>query len=95
MSSLFNSYSLPIPSIRYDLQRIPINQNGHSLLYFHDSLGYATPDFSLPFEAETVLSLIDGHRSVEDILKFSSDEITKDHVLGYVRFLADPGVLEG
>ncbi len=94
MSSLFNSYTLPIPPVRYDIQRIPIHQNGHSLLYFHDSLGYATPDFALPLESETMLSLIDGNRSVEDILKFSSEDVSKEQVLGYVRFLDEHVVLE-
>ncbi len=94
MPSLFNSYTLPIPPIRYDIQRIPIHQNGHSLLYFYDSLGYATPDFALPLEAEAILSLIDGNRSVEDILKFSSEDVSKEQVLGYVRFMDEHGALE-
>ena len=94
MEKLFNSYTQPIPPIRYDIQRIPIHQNGHSLLFFYDSLGYATPDFALPLESETILSLIDGIRSVEKILKFSSEDVTKEQVLGYVRFLDEHGVLQ-
>ncbi|MFV1883093.1 MAG: AmmeMemoRadiSam system protein B [Balneola sp.] len=94
MSLLFNSYTKPIPPVRYDIQRIPLNQNGHSLLYFYDSLGYATPDFALPIESETVLSLIDGIRSVEKILKFSAGDVTKEQILGYVRFLDENGVLQ-
>lgn len=94
MPKPFNSYTKPIPPVRYDIQRIPIQQNGHSLLYFYDSLGYATPDFALPIESETMLSLIDGVRSVEEILKFSAEEITKEQVLGYVRFLDEHGILQ-
>ncbi|GAB5410057.1 MAG: AmmeMemoRadiSam system protein B [Balneolaceae bacterium] len=94
MNKLFNSYSLPIPPIRFDIQRIPVQQNGHSLIHFFDSMGYATPDFVIPSETETILSLIDGSRSVEDILKFSSDEVTKEQILGYARFLDEHGLLQ-
>ncbi len=94
MRLLFNSYTKPIPPVRYDVQQIPINQNGDSLLYFFDSMGYATPDLALPIESETMLSLIDGTRSVEDILKFSSEDINEDQVLNYVRFLDEHGLLQ-
>jgi len=94
MDKIFNSYSLPIPPVRFDLQRIPLNQNGESFIYFYDSMGYATPDFALPSDAEAMLSLIDGSRSVEDILKFSTEEITKEQILGYVRFLDEHGLLD-
>lgn len=92
--SLFNSYSLPIPPFRFDIQRIPVQQNGHNLIHFFDPMGYATPDFAIPSEAETTLSLIDGNRSVEDILKVSSDEVTKEQILGYARFLDEHGLLQ-
>ena len=91
---LFNSYNHPIPPLRYDIQRIPFDQNGHSLIHFYDSFGYATPEFALPAEAETILSLIDGIRTVEEIMKFSADDITKEQVLGYVRFLDEHGLLQ-
>lgn len=94
MNKLFNSYSLPIPPVRFDIQRIPFQQNGHNLIHFFDSLGYATPELALPSEAETILSLMDGTRSVEDILKFSSEEVTKEQILGYARFLDEHGLLQ-
>lgn len=94
MEKLFNSFTKPIPTVRYDIQRIPINENGNSLLYFYDSMGYATPDFALPLESETMLSLIDGNRSVEDILKFGTEDIYKDQVLKYVQFLDRHGLLQ-
>lgn len=90
----FNSYSDPIPPIRFDIQRIPIQQNGHNLIYFYDSMGYATPDFAIPSDAEAILSLIDGNRSIENMLKFSSEEVTKEEILGYVRFLDEHGILD-
>ncbi|RNC84448.1 MAG: AmmeMemoRadiSam system protein B [Balneola sp.] len=91
---LFNSYSDPIPPVRFDIQQIPHHQNGHSLVVFYDALGYLTPDFALPMESQTMLSLLDGNRSVEDILKFSSDEVTKEQVLGYIRHLDEHGLLQ-
>ncbi len=91
---LFDSYSDPIPPVRYDIQRIPVQQNGHSLIYFHDALGYATPGFALPSQTEAVLSLIDGRRSVTDILEFSSDDVTKEEILEYIRFLDEHGLLD-
>lgn len=84
---LFNSYSEPIPPIRYDIQRISINEDGQSLIYFYDQLGYATSDFALPADAEPILSLMDETRSVNDIIKFSSDEVSKEQILEYAQFL--------
>lgn len=94
MDKLFKSYDKPIPPLRYDVQRIPLTQNGHSLIYFYDSMGYATTEFAIPSDAEAILSLIDGIRSVEEIMKFSSDDVTKEQILGYVRFLDEHGLLD-
>jgi AmmeMemoRadiSam system protein B len=91
---IFDSYTDPIPNLRYDIQRIPIQDNGRSFIYFYDQLGYSTPDFALPTDAEPILSLMDGTRSVNDIIKFSSDEVTKEQILGYARFLDENGLLD-
>src|SRR5690554_2369126 len=91
---IFNSFTLPIPSLRYDVQQIPVQQNGHSLIHFYDSLGYATANFALPTEAEAILSLFDGTRSVNDILSLSSDEVSKEDILGYVQFLDEHNLLD-
>jgi len=91
---LFQSYTDPIPNLRYDIQRIPVQENGQSFIYFYDQLGYATPNFALPTDAEPILSLINGSRSVADIIKFSTDEINKEQILGYARFLDENGLLE-
>lgn len=92
--SLFSSYTLPVPPLRFDIQRIPVQQNGHSLIHFYDQLGYSTPNFALPVDAEPILSLIDGSRTVEDILKFGSDEITGDQILEYIQFLDEHRLLD-
>ncbi|MEO9886152.1 MAG: AmmeMemoRadiSam system protein B [Balneola sp.] len=90
---LFDSYTDPIPNLRYDIQRIPVQENGQSFIYFYDQLGYASPNFALPTDAEPVLSLIDGSRSVADIIKFTTNEVSKEQILGYARFLDENGLL--
>lgn len=90
--SIFNSYTDPIPPLRYDVQIIPIKQNGETFLYFQDQMGYANSNFAVPYSAQSLFSLFDGSRSIEDILEFSADEITKEQVLEYVQFL-DENVL--
>lgn len=91
---LFNSYTEKIPPLRFDIQRIPVQENGQSFIYFYDQLDYATPNFALPTDAEPILSLMDGTRSVDDIMKFSADEVTKEQILGYARFLDENGLLD-
>ncbi len=95
MSALvFNSYTDAIPAFRRDLQIIPIQHNGQSLIQVYDTLGYSTPDFALPPDAQGILSLIDGNKSVNDVLKFCAPGIGQDEILNYVRFLDEHGLLE-
>lgn len=86
-NQLFNSSSEPIPEIRPDLQIIPIEEEGKSYLYFHDERGYATPDLALHRQAETLLSLIDGQKSIDDLEPYLGDEVSKDQILQFVQFL--------
>lgn len=92
-NSFFNSYTDPIPPLRFDVQIIPIKQEGETFLYFQDQYGYATADFAVPYSAQTIFSLFDGSRSVEDILKFSGEGVTKEQILEYVQFLDENGLL--
>ncbi|MTI87286.1 MAG: AmmeMemoRadiSam system protein B [Balneolaceae bacterium] len=91
---LFDSYTKPIPPFRRDVQMFPVEQNGKDFMYFYDQKGYATPDFAVPSSAQSIFSLFDGRNSVEDIMRFSAEEITKDQVLDYVRFLDENALLE-
>jgi AmmeMemoRadiSam system protein B len=91
--SLFNSFNEPIPPVRYDIQSIPIQQEGEQFLYFYDSLSYSTNDFTLPSDSETILSLLDGNRSIDDLIKLSIGEVSKNDLLNYVRFLDENGIL--
>lgn len=66
--SLFDSLEQPIPALRPDLEVIPIEFDGDSYLYMHDMLGYAPSNFAIRRDASTLLSLLDGSRSIKDIL---------------------------
>lgn len=90
---LFNSYSDPIPPLRFDVQIIPVEQNGESFLYFQDQYGYATSNFAVPESARNLLAFFDGKRSVNDIIERSSNGVTKEQVLDYVRFLDENALL--
>jgi len=91
---LFDSFTAPIPPLRYDVQIIPIKQNGETFLYFQDQMGYTSSDFAVPYSAQSMFSLFDGSRSVEDILEFSDEKITKEQVLEYVQFLDEKALLQ-
>lgn len=90
---LFNSYTDPIPPLRFDVQIIPIKQDGETYLYFQDQYGYTTNNFAVPQSAQSIFSLFDGTRSVQDILKFSGNGVTKEQILEYVQFLDENALL--
>ncbi|MDZ7807637.1 MAG: hypothetical protein U5K71_11040 [Gracilimonas sp.] len=85
--TIFASYTHPIPPLRFDLQIIPIKQDGETYLYFQDQYGYAPDDFAVPQSARNIFSLFDGQRSVDDIMEFTGNGVTKEQILEYVQFL--------
>lgn len=91
--SIFNSYTDPIPPLRFDVQIIPIKQDGETYLYFQDQYGYATSDFAVPQSARSIFSLFDGQRSVDDLMKFTGNGVTKEQILEYVQFLDENALL--
>ena len=90
---LFDSYTSPIPELRKDIQIIPVKDSGKSLLYFHDVMGYTTPNFALDSQTETVLSLINGRTSVKQISDMSNGNISQDELLEFVQLLDQHRVL--
>lgn len=92
-NELFNSKTDPIPEVRRNIDIIPVENNGHSYLYFHDSLGYATPDFALDRQVASLLSLLDGGKSIRDLSPYLGENVTEDHLLQYIRFLDENRVL--
>ena len=91
--NLFNSFNEPIPAVRNDIQSFPIKQNGDKCLFFYDSLSYATNNFTLPSDSVSILSLLDGNRSIDDLIKISTGEVSKNDLLNYVRYLDENGIL--
>ncbi|SMO60916.1 AmmeMemoRadiSam system protein B [Gracilimonas mengyeensis] len=92
-SNIFNSYTDPIPPLRFNVQIIPIKQNGQNYLYFQDQYGYATGNFAVPQSAQSIFSLFDGQRSVEDLMEFTGNGVTKEQILEYVQFLDENALL--
>lgn len=90
---LFNSKKDPIPEIRRNIEIIPVRNNGNSYLYFHDSLGYATPDFALDTQVVSILSLLDGSKSIQDLSPYLGENVSTDQLLGYIRFLDENRLL--
>jgi len=84
---LFDSTTDPIPEVRRDLQIIPIEENGDSYLYFHDQRGYATPDLALNQQVGTLLALLDGQKSIDDLKPYMSAEISEQQLLQFIQFL--------
>lgn len=86
-SKLFDSLTKPIPQIRRDIQIIPVEQNGDSFLYFHDEQGYATPDFALSRQVESLLSLINGEHSIEDLDPYLGEGVEQEQILSFIKVL--------
>ncbi|HKK46302.1 MAG TPA: AmmeMemoRadiSam system protein B, partial [Balneolaceae bacterium] len=90
---LFDSKTDPIPQLRRDLQIIPIEQNGNSYLYFQDQRGYAPPDFAINRQVGTLLSLIDGRKSISDLDPYLGENVNPDQLLQFIRFLDENRLL--
>lgn len=90
---LFDSISSPIPELRRDIQVIPIQDNGKNLLYFHDSMGYTSPNFALDQQVEPILSLITGSYSISKIKELLNGAIDSDNLLEFVQLLDQHRVL--
>lgn len=86
-NNLFDSLTDPIPQLRRDIQVIPVQNNGSSYLYFHDSRDYIPSDFALNRETETLLSLIDGRKSINDLKPYIGDEVTVQQLKEFIQFL--------
>lgn len=85
--NLFDSISHPIPELRRDIELIPIQDNGKSLLYFHDSLGYMPEYFSLDVSVQPLLSFFTGHYSIQNILNKIGNGINETSFLDFVQLL--------
>ncbi|MEX2404803.1 MAG: AmmeMemoRadiSam system protein B [Balneolales bacterium] len=93
---LFNSKEDLIPSIRADLDVYPVKSEDRELIYFHDLMGYAKPNFVLQKELAGLLALLDENRSVNDIhkelIKHQSD-VGPDQILNFIQHLDNNRIL--
>jgi len=92
--ALFNSTQLPVPPIRRDLQLIPVNSNGSSVVYFHDIFGYVTANFALHQQAEPILALLNGTSSIHEIADAMQGKLGKQDLLEFVQFLDKHNILD-
>ncbi len=83
-----------IPELRKDLDIISVTDNGRQILYFHDTLGYAPPDFALHAAAKPLLSLFNGHYRISDLLKQNGDTIKEQDLKEFIRLLDDACLLK-
>lgn len=84
---IFNSLTDPVPSFRWNLDKIPVQNNGRELLYIHDPMGYIEPNFALDRTVEPLLSLINGQHSVNQITEIISGNISPDDILYFFKTL--------
>ncbi|MDZ7718136.1 MAG: AmmeMemoRadiSam system protein B [Balneolaceae bacterium] len=84
---LFHSKSDPVPSLRRDVQIIPIEDNGKDLLYFHDSMGYLSQNFALDSGVYPLLQMLDGESSVEKIHQQIDGNIEVENLLDFVQLM--------
>lgn len=92
--TLFNSLERPVPPVRHDLQLIPLNSNGDSVLYFHDMFGYVPANFALHQQAEPILSLINGRFSIRHISHAMQGKVGEQDLLEFIRFLDENCILD-
>lgn len=66
---IFRSASKVVPPIRSTLDVFPVHSGDRQLMYFHDSMGYATENFAVDKSIAGLLPLIDGKSSVKKIVE--------------------------
>ncbi len=91
---IFNSFTQKLPSIRRDIDLIPIEENGRSLLFFYDSMGYMPDNFALDASAEPFLSLLRGFFSINELLEQANLTIDKQEFLHFIQLLDKNNVLD-
>ncbi|MFW6157272.1 MAG: AmmeMemoRadiSam system protein B, partial [Balneolaceae bacterium] len=90
---LFNSKKSPIPEVRREINLVPIQDNGRSLLYVQDPYGYAAPDFALDEGVRPLLGLIDGYKSVNDLKPYLGEQLDAGQLLEFIQFLDEKCLL--
>lgn len=93
-ANFFNSKTAPIPSLRPDVEIIPIRDNGDAYLFFHDQRMYATQNLAIRREAGSLLSLFDGSKSINDLDEYLGNDLSKADLLDFIQFLDKSRLLD-
>ena len=81
---------LPIPKLRDDLLYNVVEYNGNNLIIVYDEIGLIQERIAFTNEEITILKLIDGVKSVEDIAKILNYEDAKiTLLLSFINSLAN------
>lgn len=83
-----------VPEIRRDIDIIPVQQNGSSLLYFHDSMGYMPADFALDRSVEPLLNLFTGTLTIRQMASLLKGQISVDDLHAFIRLLDEHNALQ-
>ncbi|TVR16722.1 MAG: AmmeMemoRadiSam system protein B [Balneolaceae bacterium] len=83
-----------VPEIRRDIDIIPVEQNGTSLLYFLDSMGYMPADFALDRSVEPLLNLITGTISINQMASLLKGQISVDDLHAFIHLLDKHSALQ-
>ncbi len=88
---IFVSLTDPIPSLRYDIELLPVTSDGNNFVALHDPEGYAENMLMFKPEMLELLKLFDGERSIRqlqyDILKANGEMIISNKLLSIVQTL--------
>lgn len=91
---IFDSLIKPVPPVRRDIEIMSFNENGKSIIYFHDSLQHIENGFALDAKVEPILSLITGRQSIKQIVEMLNGAIDAEQLLQFVQFLDENLILE-
>jgi len=92
-ADLFNSTTGSIPPVRRDLQIIPVEEDGRELLLFYDSMKIISPGFALHRSVEPILSLIDGRKTLHELMSYMGSNVKEEDILSFIRLLDEQLIL--
>jgi len=91
---IFNTKTGIIPPVRRDVQIIPVEEDGRDLLLFYDTLKISEPGFALDRSVEPILSLLDGRKTLPQLLSYFGAGVAEEEVLNFVKMLDEQLLLE-
>ncbi len=93
-NDVFNSTTAVIPPVRRDVQIIPVEDKGRELLLFYDTLKLSEPGFALDRSVEPILSLLDGRKTLKQLINYFGAGVAEDEILSFIGMLDEKLLLE-